>query len=70
MSMNDPEVTMLDTLPNSNLIAYDKALEAAGIALACGARRKADTNSSESGQHSEGKRTVIRTKADTFAVWS
>ena len=33
MSMNDPEVTMLDALPNSNLIAYRKALEAAGIAL-------------------------------------
>jgi len=31
--MNDQEVTMLDTLPNSNLIAYRKALEAAGIAL-------------------------------------
>ena len=31
--MNDPEVTMLDALPNSNLIAYRKALEAAGIAL-------------------------------------
>ena len=29
--MNDPEVTMLDALPNSNLIAYRKALEAAGI---------------------------------------
>ena len=34
MSMNDPEVTMLDALPNSNLIAHRKALEAAGIALA------------------------------------
>ena len=29
--MNDPEVTMLDALPNSNLITYHKALEAAGI---------------------------------------
>jgi four helix bundle protein len=36
--MNDPEVTMLDSLPNSNLIAYRKALEAAGIALALVAR--------------------------------
>jgi len=34
VSMNDPEVIMLDALPNSNLIAYRKALEAAGIALA------------------------------------
>ncbi len=32
--MNNPEVTMLDALPNSNLIAYRTALEAAGIALA------------------------------------
>ena len=32
--MNDPAVTMLDALPNSNLIAYRKALEAAAIALA------------------------------------
>ena len=32
--MNDPEVTMLDALPNSNFIAYRKALEAAAIALA------------------------------------
>jgi len=37
-SMNDPEVTMLDTLPNSNLIAHRKSLEAAGIALALVAR--------------------------------
>ena len=36
--MNDPEVTMLDSLPNSNLIAYRKALDAAGIALALVAR--------------------------------
>jgi four helix bundle protein len=36
--MNDPEVTMHDALPNSNLIAYRKALEAAGIALALVAR--------------------------------
>ena len=32
--MNDPEVTMLDALPNSNFIAYRKALEAASISLA------------------------------------
>jgi four helix bundle protein len=32
--MNDPEVTMLDALPNSNLIAHRNALEAAGIAVA------------------------------------
>ncbi len=34
---------------------------------ACGARRKGDTNSSESGQQFEGKRTAIRAKGDTFA---
>ena len=34
MGMNDPEVTMIDALPNSTLIAHRKALEAAGIALA------------------------------------
>ena len=34
MSMNDPEVIMFDALPTSNLNAYCKALEAAGIALA------------------------------------
>ena len=33
-NMNDPEVTMLDALPNSNFIAYRKALEAAKIAIA------------------------------------
>jgi len=32
--MNNPEVTMFDALPNSNLIAYRKALEAATIAIA------------------------------------
>jgi four helix bundle protein len=31
--MNDPEVTMLDALPTSNLTAYRKALEAAGAAI-------------------------------------
>jgi len=34
MSMNDPEVTMLDTLPHNGLIAHSTALEAAGLALA------------------------------------
>jgi four helix bundle protein len=32
--MNNPEVTMLEALHNSNLTAYSKALEAAGLALA------------------------------------
>ena len=31
--MNDPEVTMLDALPTSNLTAYRKAIEAAGEAI-------------------------------------
>jgi len=31
--MNDPEVTMLDALPTSNLTAYRKAIEAAGLAI-------------------------------------
>jgi four helix bundle protein len=31
--MNDPEVTMLDALPASNLIVYHKAIEAAGLAI-------------------------------------
>ena len=31
--MNDPEVIMLDALPDSNLIAHRKALEAAAIAM-------------------------------------
>jgi four helix bundle protein len=31
--MNDPEVTMFNDHNNSNLIAYTKALEAAGIAI-------------------------------------
>jgi four helix bundle protein len=34
MSMNDPEVTMLDTLPHNGLIVHSTALEAAGLALA------------------------------------
>jgi len=33
MSMNDPEVTMNDVLPTSNLTAYRKAIEAAGEAI-------------------------------------
>jgi len=43
--MNDPEVTMHDALPNGNLIAYRKALEAAGIALALVARVPAPSKS-------------------------
>jgi four helix bundle protein len=31
--MNDPEVTMSHALTNTNLIAHEKALEAAGIAI-------------------------------------
>ena len=31
--MNDPEVIMLDALPDSNLVAHRKALEAATIAI-------------------------------------
>jgi four helix bundle protein len=31
--MNDPEVTMIDALPNSNLIATRKAIEAAAEAI-------------------------------------
>jgi len=36
--MNDPEVTMLDTLPGNGLIARSTALEAAGLALALARR--------------------------------
>ena len=36
--MNDPEVTMLDTLPSNRLIAHSTALEAAGLALALARR--------------------------------
>ena len=32
--MNDPEVTMSNVLTNTNLVAHERALEAAGIALA------------------------------------
>jgi four helix bundle protein len=32
--MNDPEVTMSNVLSNTNLIAHEKALEAAGDAIA------------------------------------
>jgi len=31
--MNDPEVTMSNTVTNTNLVAHTKALEAAGIAI-------------------------------------
>jgi four helix bundle protein len=31
--MNDPEVTMSNAVPNINLVAHTKALEAAGIAI-------------------------------------
>ena len=31
--MNDPEVTMSNALANTRLVAYEKALEAAGIAI-------------------------------------
>ncbi len=31
--MNTPEVTMHDALPTTGLIAYRKAMEAAGIAI-------------------------------------
>jgi len=31
--MNDPEVTMSDALAETNLVAYTKALEAAGITI-------------------------------------
>ena len=31
--MNDPEVTVSNAATNTNLVAYSKALEAAGIAI-------------------------------------
>ena len=31
--MNDPEVTMHNVLKNTNLVAHEKALEAAGVAI-------------------------------------
>jgi four helix bundle protein len=31
--MNDPEVTLSNALTNTNLVAHEKALEAAGIAI-------------------------------------
>ena len=31
--MNDPEVSMSNAVPNTNLIAHEKALEAAGMAI-------------------------------------
>ena len=36
--MNDPEVTMTNALTNTNLIAHEKALEAAGISVALAMR--------------------------------
>ena len=36
--MNDQEVTMLDALPNTGLIAHRKALEAASVAMALAMR--------------------------------
>jgi len=36
--MNDPEVTMSNALTNTNLIAHDKALKAAGVAVALAMR--------------------------------
>jgi four helix bundle protein len=36
--MNDPEVIMLDALPDNNLNAHRKALEAAGLAIGLVAR--------------------------------
>jgi four helix bundle protein len=36
--MNDPEVIMLDALPETGLVAHRTALEAAGIALRLAAR--------------------------------
>ena len=36
----------------------------------CGARRNADTNSSERGQQFGGLRTVIRANVDILAAWS
>jgi len=36
--MNDPEVTMSNALSNKNLVAHEKALEAAGIAISLAMR--------------------------------
>jgi len=36
--MNNPEVTMSRALTNTNLVAHEKALEAAGIAIALATR--------------------------------
>jgi len=36
--MNDPEVTMSNAVTNNNLIAQEKALEAAGVAIALAMR--------------------------------
>jgi len=36
--MNDPEVTMSNVLTNTNLVAFEKALEAAGAAISLAMR--------------------------------
>ena len=36
--MNDPEVTMSNALTNTNLVAHEKALEAAGVAISLAMR--------------------------------
>ena len=43
--MNDPEVTMSSALTNTNLVAHEKALEAAGIAIALVTRAPAPLKS-------------------------
>ena len=43
--MNDPEVTMSKAVPNSNLAALEKALEAAGVAIKLVMRVPAPLNS-------------------------
>jgi four helix bundle protein len=43
--MNDPEVTMSNVLTNNNLIAHDKALEAAGVAITLAMRVPAPVKS-------------------------
>jgi four helix bundle protein len=43
--MNDPEVTMHGALPNSNLIVYRKAIEAAGTAISLAMRVPASLKS-------------------------
>ena len=48
MSMNDPEVTMLDTLPSNGLIAHSTALEAAGLPLSLSLSPDADAGGGSS----------------------